>query len=127
MVSLRSLRTARACPQSPSIAAFDRWHGNKSTFQKRKRMTAKSEIAAASSSNVKGASAGIAATGMTSIVVVAELFATFVSGLEVVTDAVFDIAPAVAGSVRTREIVAPPAEAIVPSVQVTIAVPLQVP
>ncbi|MEK6371999.1 MAG: hypothetical protein AABO58_04830 [Acidobacteriota bacterium] len=47
--------------------------------------------------------------------------------MDVVTDAVFETGPGVDGSVITSEIVAEPPLAIVPRLQVTVDVPLQIP
>ena len=55
------------------------------------------------------------------------LFAGFVSGFDELTDAVFETGPAVDGSVRTSEIVAEAPLVIVPSEQVTVEEPLQLP
>ena len=71
--------------------------------------------------------AGMFEAGMTVIVDVLELFAGFGSGLVVATEAVLDIGPGVEGRVRLREMVADPALARVPSVHVTVVVPLQLP
>jgi hypothetical protein len=64
---------------------------------------------------------------MTVNVDVAESFAGLVSGLPLVTEAVFDIGPAAEGSVNFSEIVAVPPLAMVPSEQTTVAVPVQLP
>ena len=69
----------------------------------------------------------MAAAGITVMLDVLLLFAGFVSGFELLTDAVFDTEPGVDGSVTTSEIVAEPPLPIVPSAQVTVDEPLQFP
>lgn len=64
---------------------------------------------------------------MTVIVADALLFAGFESGLVLVTVAVFVTGPAVCGSVSCSVIVADAAGASVPTLHVTVVVPLQVP
>src|SRR6185295_5688353 len=65
--------------------------------------------------------------GTTVIVDVLELLPAFGSGLVVDTTAVFTTGPGVDGSVTVSAIDAEPALAIVPSEQVTVVVPLQLP
>src|ERR1700760_2999433 len=81
----------------------------------------------ASNSSTSGEAAGMFAAGMVVMVEVAVLLAGLGSLLDVVTVAVLDSGPAVDGVVMVRLIVAEPALAIVPRLQVTVVVPLQVP
>lgn len=69
----------------------------------------------------------MAATGITVTVAVLVLFVMTGSTFALVTVAVFATGPVVGGRVTIREIVAVPAFATVPSEQVTVVVPLQVP
>lgn len=71
--------------------------------------------------------AGIWVAGTTVSVAVLLLFAAFVSGFVVDTVAVFDTTPGVGGIVSTSVIVADAPFVSVPSVQVTVVVPLQLP
>ena len=83
--------------------------------------------ARASNNRTNGESVGMLAAGVTVTVAVAVLFAGFVSVFDEVTAAVFDTTPVVEGSVTVSAIVAIPPLAIVPSEQVTVEVPLQLP
>src|ERR1700741_5146967 len=84
-------------------------------------------IARASNNRTNGESVGIAAAGVTVTVEVALLFAGFVSVFAEMRAAVFDTTPGVEGSVTTSEIDPAPPLAIVPSEQVTVVVPVQLP
>src|SRR5258708_23279264 len=78
-------------------------------------------------SSIIGEIAGMFEAGTTVIVDVLELLPAFGSGLVVITLAVFVTGPGVDGSVTVSAIDAEPALAIVPSEQVTVVVPLQLP
>lgn len=82
--------------------------------------------AMASISSTVGESVGIAGARSTLIVEVPALFPAFPSPFALVTDAVFAIGPELTG-VTCREIVADAPLASVPSEQVTVVVPEQLP
>lgn len=83
--------------------------------------------AMASSSSVLGEVAGMLDDATTVMADVLELLPGFGSVLAVVAVAVFETGPAVEGSVMVRLIVAEPRLLIVPRLQVTVVVPLQLP
>jgi hypothetical protein len=91
------------------------------------RCTTKPAIASAAPSSRRtiGDVAGMLDAGTVVIVDVIELFVVLDSGLVVVTDAVFDTAPGVEGSVKLRATVAEPRALSVRRLQVTVVVPLQ--
>jgi hypothetical protein len=118
----RSHRVDHASPGDDRLRASD----NGLPYE-RKNLPATAVNASASNSRANGESVGIAAADATVTVDVAALFAGFVSVFEDVTVAVFDTGPVVDGSVRVSAIVAAPPLLIVPSEQVTVVVPLQLP
>ena len=83
--------------------------------------------AMARSSSIIGEIAGMLAEATTVMFEVLELLPGVGSGLVVETVAVFPTGPGAEGSVTVRAIDAEPGFAIVPSVQVTVVVPLQLP
>jgi hypothetical protein len=93
----------------------------------RSRITPHNAIAAASNININGDNVGIDDAATTVITAVPVSFAGFVSGFADVTVAVFETGPGVAGSVTTSKIVAVAPLLSVPTSQVTVDVPLQVP
>lgn len=93
----------------------------------RSTLAAATGNATPSNNRAIGESIGIEAAGTVVTTAVALLFAGFVSVFDELTVAVFDTLPGVDGKVTTSETVAVPPLAIVPSEQVTVDVPLQLP